>query len=123
MAKPVVLSMAFALGAVFPLIFFYSNDPDRAELSSIAVWFIAILLPAALVISAISKKAPRLAAVIMLAGFFVGTCIAIVVFYPNKASLFPIASAIYTIMAGIPVALGSVLGVSIARIMNKRGIR
>jgi hypothetical protein len=123
MAKPVALTVAFAVGVMFPLLFFYFNDPDRAELSSIAGWFVAVLLSAALVISATSKKASGLAPVAILAGFFVGTCAAIVIYYPNKAGLFPIASAIYTIMAGIPVALGSVLGVWIARIVNKRGIR
>ena len=120
MKKPIALGVAFAVGVVFPLIFFYFNDPDRTKFSVIAVWFLAVLIPAALVVCVKSSGTSLLSAVMMLSGIFIGTCIALVVYYPDKAGLFPIAAAIYTIMAGIPVTLGSAAGSLVARTVNKK---
>jgi hypothetical protein len=46
----------------------------------------------------------------MLPGFFVGTCIAAIIYTPDKANIFPIAAAIWTIIAIVPIILGSILG-------------
>ncbi len=112
--KSVALGASFASGLAFMLLFFYFNDPDQAKSAAIVSWFI-VLIPAAFVLCRSSNKTYLLTAVTMLSGIFLGTCVAIIVYYPDKASLFPIAAAIWTVMASIPVALGSVLGALAAR--------
>ncbi len=56
----------------------------------------------------------------MLAGVFVGTCVSIILFYAGRAGLFPIAAAIWTIVAVIPVSLGTAIGSLITRMANKK---
>ena len=120
MKMPIASGVAFGVGVIFPLIFFYFNDPDRAEFSVVAGWFLAVLIPSALAARVKSGGTSLLSAVMMLSGFFIGTCIALVVYYPDKAGLFPIAAAIYTIMAGIPVMLGSAAGSLVERNANRK---
>ncbi len=120
MTKPIVMGAAFAVGVIFSLFFFAFNDPDRARFSAVAFWFLAILTPASLLVRVKSNKAPISGAVAVLAGFFVGTCASIIVFYADRASLFPIAAAIWTIVAIIPVSLGTAIGNLIVRMANKK---
>ena len=53
-------------------------------------------------------------AIAMLAGIFVGICVAMIVFYIDRAGLFPIVAAIGTIAAVIPVAFGNAIGFLLA---------
>jgi hypothetical protein len=122
MTKSIGLGVAFAVGLIFPLVFFFFNDPDRARFGAIVIWYAVVLIPAAAVICYMSNRLWFSKAVTMLSGIFVGTCVAIFVYYPDRASLWPIAATIWTIVAGIPVVLGSVLGsgIAAARRMKKQ---
>jgi len=112
--------IAIAIGFIFPLIFFAFNDPDQVKFSAVVSWFAIYLIPTALLISIKYRATLILNAIAMLAGIFIGTCVAIIVFYPDKANLFPIAAAIWTIVAAIPVASGSAIGFLFTRIFYKR---
>ncbi len=99
MTKPIGLGAAFAVGLIYPLFFFSFNDPDRVKFSAVVLWFFAILIPASLLVRVKSNKTSISSAVTVLAGVFVGTCVSIIVFYTDRATLFPIAAAIWTIVA------------------------
>jgi hypothetical protein len=103
------LGAAFAVGVIYPLIFFYSNDADRANLFV----FSLLLLTTTAVVFASWKSTfllNAMAVLLILPGFFVGTCIAVIIYHPDKANMFPIAAAIWTIIAIVPIILGSILG-------------
>jgi len=103
------LSAAFAAGVIFQLIFFYFNDADRAGLLT----FCVVLFPIAVVICAKWESKfllNAMAVVLMLFGIFVGTCVAIILYSPDKANIFPIAAAIWTITASVPIILGGIFG-------------
>ncbi|MBP1624021.1 MAG: hypothetical protein H6Q07_2041 [Acidobacteria bacterium] len=106
--------VAFAFGILFPLVFFLFNDPDRAKVTTVVIWHCIVLIPAGLVICVLSDHRLALSAATMLSGIFVGTCAAILVHYPERANLFPVAAALWTIVAAIPVALGCAIGSLIA---------
>ena len=110
MKKPIGLGIAFAIGFIFAVFFFFFNDPDRARFNSVATWYVAFLAPAAAVTCFISHQSWVSKAAMIICGVFVGTCVSLVVFYSDRASLWPIAATIWTITAGIPVLLGSTLG-------------
>jgi len=104
---------SFAAGAVFPFVFFLANDPDRVALPVVAIWFFAILFPAAWAIcaarpSSFLRNAATTA--VMHIGMFAGTCAAIIVYTPDRANLFPIAAAIWTIAASVPIVSGAIFG-------------
>jgi hypothetical protein len=120
MTKPIGLPVAFAVGVIFPLLFFAFNDPDRVKITVVIIWFLVVLVPASLLVRVKSNKVSILNAVAILAGVFVGTCISIIVFYADRANLFPIAAAMWTIVAVIPVSLGTAIGSLIARLANKK---
>jgi hypothetical protein len=44
MTKPIGLATAFAVGVIFPLLFFAFNDPDRVKFSAVVLWFYAFLI-------------------------------------------------------------------------------
>jgi len=120
MTKPIGLGAAFAVGVIFPLFFFSFNDPDRVKFSAVVIWFFAILIPASLLVRVKLCNKSTSGTATILAGVFVGTCISIIVFYTDRANLFPIAAAIWTIVAVIPVSLGTAIGSLIARMANKK---
>ena len=122
MTKSIGLGVAFAVGFIFPLVFFYFNDPDRARFGAVVIWYAVVLMPAAAVTCFISHRSWLSKAAMIVCGVFVGTCVAIVVFYSDRASLWPIAATIWTITAVIPVLLGSALGciVAVALRMKKQ---
>ncbi|MEJ2111054.1 MAG: hypothetical protein P8Z37_14320 [Acidobacteriota bacterium] len=116
--KTTASGLSFALGAIFSFAFLAFNDPDRVKLSVAIIWFLIYLIPAPLFISIKYRETSFLKsflnAIAILAGIFVGTCVAMIVFYMNRAGLFPIVAAIWTIVAVIPVAFGSLIGFLLA---------
>ena len=109
--------VSIAVGFLFPMIFFAFNDPDLVKFTAVVSWFTIYLVPTNLVISLKYRAILILTAIAMLAGIFIGTCVALIVYYPDKANLFPIAAALWTVVATIPVAFGSAIGFLIARIL------
>jgi len=114
MPKSKASMAALAIGILFPLVFFLFNDPDRAKIEAVVIWHCIVLIPAGLVVCVISDNRLALSAATMLSGIFVGTCAAIIGYYPERANLFPIAAVLWTIPAGIPVVLGCAIGSHIA---------
>ncbi len=112
--------VSIAVGFIFPLIFFAFNDPDQVKFSVVVIWFSICLIPSALVISIKYGRTPFLNAIVMLSGIFIGTCVAMIVFYMDRAGLFPIVAAIWTIVAVIPVAFGGAIGFLLARIFYRQ---
>jgi hypothetical protein len=112
--------ISIAVGFIFPLIFFAFNDPDLVKFTAVVSWFTIYLVPTNLVISLKYRVTLILNAIVMLAGIFIGTCVALIVYYPDKANLFPIAAALWTIVAAIPVAFGNAVGFLIARILFRQ---
>ena len=116
--KATAFGLSLAVGFVFPLVFLAFNDPDRVKLSAVIIWFLIYLIPAPLVISIKYRETSFLKsflnAIAMLAGIFVGICVAMIVFYIDRAGLFPIVAAIGTIAAVIPVAFGNAIGFLLA---------
>ena len=112
--------VSIAAGFIFPLIFFAFNDPDQVKFSAVVIWFSIYLIPAALIISIKYGETSLLNAIAILAGIFLGTCVAMIVFYMDRASLFPIVAAIWTIVAAIPVAFGSAIGFFLARMFYRK---
>jgi hypothetical protein len=112
--------IAITVGLIFPLIFFAFSDPDRVKFSVVVSWFAIYFIPAALVISLKYRATLIVNAIVILAGFFLGTCVALIFYYPDEANLFPIAAVLWTIVAAIPVAFGSAIGFLIASIFYKQ---
>jgi uncharacterized membrane protein len=118
--KAAASCVAVTVGFIFPLIFFAFNDPDLVKFTAVVSWFAIYLIPTNLVISLKYRATSILNAIAMLAGIFIGTCVALIAYYPDKANLFPIAAALWTIAAVIPVAFGSAIGFLTARIFSRR---
>ena len=112
--------IAIAIGFIFPLIFFAFNDPDQVKFTVVVSWFAIYLIPTALVISLKYRARLILNAIVILAGIYIGTCVALIHFYPDKANLFPIAAALWTIVAAVPVAFASGIVFLIARTFFRR---
>jgi uncharacterized membrane protein len=121
--KATAFGLSLAAGFIFPLVFLAFNDPDRVKFSAVIIWFSICLIPAPLVISIKQRETSFLKsflnAIAMLAGIFVGTCVAMIVFYMDRAGLFPIVAAIWTIVAVIPVAVGGGIGFLLTRLLFK----
>jgi hypothetical protein len=120
MTKPIGLGVAFAVGFIFAMFFFFFNDPDRARFNAVVTWYFAFLAPAAAVTCLISYRSWVSKAAMIICGVFVGTCVAIFVYYPDRANLWPIAATIWTITAVIPVLLGSTFGRIVAAALRMK---
>ena len=110
---------SLVVGFVFPMLFFAFNDSIRVEFSEALAWSFFYLIPAAVVISIKSGRSSLFNLLAILAGIFIGTCIAIIAYYPNKG-LFIIAAPICTLLASIPVVLGSAIGILVVEKLYKQ---
>jgi len=106
--KATASNVSLAVGFIFPISFFALNDPDGVKFSVALIWLLIFLIPASLVIAFKYGGKLFLNAIAILAGIFIGTCVAMIVM--GRASLFPIVAVIWTIVAVIPVAVGSIIG-------------
>jgi len=118
--KAVASIISIAVGFIFPLIFFTFNDPDRVKFTAVVIWFSLCLIPASLIVSIKYSATSLLNAIAMLIGVFIGTCVAMIAFYMDRASLFPVVAAIWAIVAMIPVAFGSAIGFLLARMLRRQ---
>jgi hypothetical protein len=112
--------VAIVMGFIFPMVFFAFNDPDKVKFNAVVSWFAIYFIPTALFISMRHRATFYMNAIVTLAGVFVGTCVAIIYYYPDKANLFPIVAAIWTVVAAIPIACGSAIGFLLVRLFYRK---